>query len=298
MENPTGERYEGKAPEPRRKIALGADHPNIGTEVSLPTVTEEGVHVGDSIYAVPTPKFSESPAPKDPEKAVVQATTEDRIGELTQALGEQKKQHDLALQEMALKHESELAALASQANVNPASFLPQGIDPNQAVKAGELMVMLQKIVPYLDEKITRSGWDITPEEESAVLQANPHFANITDGAKRVECILRAVQLSRERNGSPKTTPSSSAPQAASESASKTRALKRVVPHVEGSIAPIAPDLSPENVPGDIARRYEEAKNIPDKTLRLATMKKIYKESQAAQGISDEALSKAKFIHTT
>lgn len=283
--------YQGPAPAPTRRLAIGSQEQPSESENQLPFTDEEGITYGDETPVVtPTPQFQFSQPPADPERAVQESTIEKRIGELTRALGERDARHADEMQEMRLLYESQLAAIQA-ANGGAQTQLPPGTNPDAPVTVKEFAQYMDRVLPYLEEKAIRNTWDVTQEEERAILQANPHFQSLPDGAQRAKFIQNAANLMRKRQASA----SAPAPQTQSGPAPQTRNVgKRVVPHVEASTRPRAADFQPESPTANFSAEYEKAKLIKDPKQRMAAMKRAFKGAQYAAGVSDEALAKASF----
>lgn len=292
--NPGSAPHRGPALAPQREVSLEMD--GI-TQPSIEVLPEEITTNPGPQEPLP-PQLQTSPTPEDPEKAVKTSTLETRMGELIQALGRKQDEMSNKLEEQKLFYETQLA-VATSAGPKP----PAGFDPNKPVMAGEFYDILSKVEPYIKEQTIRSMWDVTDEEEQSILQANPHIAQIQDGAQKAEFIRRAANLLRKAkgsNGEVKTTPSTASSETESGRAANTRPIpsdRRVVPHIEGATTPMATDFSPEDPTEGIKAAYEAAKKIPDRTERLAAMKGVFRKAQRGAGISDEGLAKSSFSST-
>lgn len=292
--------HQGPAQEPSRTATID-DVPTYKAPPQIETLpldpTTEPSRQIEAPLEAPV-SLETTPPPEDPEKAVKQSTSETRIGELTRALGEQKKDFEQKLEEMALRYESQLAALVSQAGAATppaAGQLPPNVDPEAQMTVGQFVQAMDKMWPYMQEQLIRSQWDVTPEEEQAVLQSNPHIAKIADGMQRAEFVRKAVTLARKRKGESQGEPTATTPAPGKSGSKQTRTHERTVPHVEASTTPAAPDLVPDSPTEQILSEYEKAKTISDPKKRVAAMKAAFKKAQAAAGLSDEVFSKMAFV---
>jgi hypothetical protein len=279
--------HAGPGKEPERSVTI-EDLPDYEATPEIKTIS----------LGAPAPEttLEETPSPEDPEKAVEKSTSETRMGELTRALGEQKKDFDQRLAEMELNYEARLAAMASPAVpvVPPTSQLPANVDPDAQMTVGQFVQAMDRMWPFLQDQLIRTQWDVTPEEEQSVLQANPHFANIQDSVQRTGIIRKAVKLARDRKGETKPEQPASSPASGKSDSRQTRTPGKTVPHVEASTTPATPDHTPENPSEQILSEYEQAKTISDPKKRMSAMKKAFKKAKNAAGLSDEVFGKMKF----
>jgi hypothetical protein len=281
----------GPAPAPSRELALEfpGNSADGSVEVDPATLT---VNPGPPEPRIPG--VQTSPAPQNPVQAEQESATEKRIGELIQAMGDQNARHQRQMEEMQLKYETQSALAMGAPNVQ----LPENFDPEATVKAGDLFNIMTRTDSVIRETVIRNTWDVTPEEESAILQSNPQIAQIQDGAKRAELVKRAASLLRQNksnNGEVKEGTSQTSTDTKAKKAPEMRPIsKRVVPHSEGSTTPKAEDFSPTNPSTEVMSAYKAAQQIPDKKERLAAMKQVFKNAQHKAGITDEALSHSAF----
>lgn len=285
--------HQGPAPAPARSISVGDQIADVGTVIENANLLP---HIGPSDLTAPPPLprgMRSAPAPENPQYAADFAELRQQIGQLTQSIGSMRDDYESRLEEQKLNHEAQLLSMRAPSQVQ----LPPGLDPAQNVTLGDLTNVLTDYGNTFHAAMLRQLWDVTPDEEMAVLTANPSLATLPEPQK-TNLIKRAVELRRGRNrpAAPTAPASTQAPgSSASPSAPQNfRQAVAPVPMVESNAPGDVGDLQPQSTYQAAIAEYKEADRIPDRTRRLAAKKAAMKKAQYALGITDEALAKSAF----
>ena len=283
--------YTGAAPQPTRVIAIG-DRTANGTTIAQ----DAGLFpVGPPDLSAPPqlPRgMRSSPPPEDSETAAVLAEMKQQIGQLTDSIGKMRHESQAKLEEVELNHQIQLLTMRGR----QLPTLPEGINPQQNVTLGDMTQILSRFGSDFESAIMRRTWDITPEEELEVLNANPSLQQLTE-PDRTGLIKRAVETRRRSRGAASPTNSStSAPgsTAAPAPANSRPIAGHVVPMVETTSPGDVGELTPQNAYQQAINEYRDADKIPDRTRRLAAKKNAAKKAQFALGISDEQMATTAF----
>lgn len=283
--------YTGAAPTPSRMVSIGdrvADGTSIAMEAGLFPIGPS-----DTSAPPPLPRGMRSAAPpEDPQMASALQEMKQQIGQLTESIGRIRQDSDAKLEEQALNHQIQL--LSMQGRRLPA--LPDGVDPKQNVTLADMTQILTSFGNDFESALMRRTWDVTPEEELAVLQSNPTLQTLTE-PDRTGFIKKAVDSRRRSRGAaPTTTPASSASgsQAASAPQNSRPIVEHMVPMTETTSPGDVGDLTPQNRHQQAIIEYREADKIQDRTQRLTAKKLAMKKAQAALGISDEQAATMSF----
>jgi hypothetical protein len=229
------------------------------------------------------PEVQVAPAPQDPDLAAQMAELRQQVGSLVNAMGER----NATVRELELQLELAKAGAGRPAPVIPQ--LPQGVNPDHPLTIGEFHnVYFGQLLPQQQAvaaaQAIRAGWDVTPEEEYAVIQTYPNLP--TQEPDRTRFIAKAATLRRPPTPAKaaSATPSASAP---------TRPAPPVVPHVEAS-TPSVGSAQPSNAAAQLRARYEAAKQIEDPKKRETAMRDAAQAIERALGITDETYRTSKF----
>jgi hypothetical protein len=216
-----------------------------------------------------------------------------QVGQLTEAVGRIKSEAEAKLEEQALNHQIQLMAMQGRR----LPTLPDGVNPAQPVTIGDMTQILTSFGNDMESAMMRKTWDVTPEEELAVLQANPQIGQLTEPDK-TSLIKRAVETRRRasRGSAPTTNSSTAAPgMTAAPAPPNSRPISgHVVPMVESTSPGDVGELTPQNNYQQAINEYREADKIPDRTRRLAAKKNAMKKAQFALGVSDEQMAQTPF----
>lgn len=293
--------YMGAAPAPTRSVSIGdsmVDNPMTITDAAQLT----NVGPPDLTQPPPLPRgLRTSEPPPNPEMAANLAELNQKIGQLTESVGRIKSDYEAKLEEQALNHQVQLLAMQGRR----APVLPQGVDPAQTVTIGDLTHILTSYGNDMQSGLIRQSWDVSPEEELSVLNANPSLANLPEPDKTI-FIQKAVALRRRNSG---TQPRAAAPTTSSSPQAPGSVAAPVAPQnsrpVAGHIVPMVESGAPSDI-GDVTpasvyqaaiQEYREADKIPNRAQRLAAKKAAMKKAQYSMGISDEQLAKMPFTQS-
>lgn len=215
-----------------------------------------------------------------------------QIGQLTESIGRIRQDSDAKLEEQALNHQIQL--LSMQGRRVPT--LPEGVNPQQTVTLADMTQILTSFGNDFESAIMRRTWDVTPEEELAVLQSNPALQNLTEPDK-TGFIKKAVESRRRSRGAaPTTNPATAASGTpAAPAPPNSRPIEgHVVPMNDMTSPGDVGELTPQNAYQQAVNEYREADKIPDRSRRLAAKKNAAKKAQYALGISDELMAQSSF----
>jgi hypothetical protein len=245
----------------------------------------------------------QSAPPANPGEASELAALRQQNGQLLRQIGQDRQDAEIRQMEFELRMEAQLAAMAPQ---QPDQIqLPPGVDPEAQLNVGQMLQLLNNVAPGVTSNAVRGSWDVTPQEEQAVLQSNPAINNVAEPAK-TELIKRAVSLLRQRQTpaqQQQQSPPAASPEAASYQPVAQRPAAPTVPNPETSQAPA---YAPEAGGGTVqdanaaanARYYELKAQLPacktkkEKRMLLAQMKSAMIEARNAAGVSETEMGKA------
>jgi hypothetical protein len=288
-----GNRYGGPAPEPERSISLaGGDAFMEETHYVDPSGLTPGIDRN-------SPRFGVSEPPDNGDLASQFAKLDQRMGELINGLGEQKKFYERQIKEQDIRHRAELASLRPSGPNVAAPTMDGDQDEGEAPVSARTLLEFGRVMGIQTQAyVTRALLGMTAEEEALILRQYPTLQNTPEPMKS-ELLRDALALLRE-SAAPKETPTGSdAPKTTpSVNAPNVRSAQRMVPQPERPTEDFsAEEPRVEDRVAAANRKYEEARRIPDKKQRFAAMKSAMIEAAAAQGISHEALSKSGWIQS-
>lgn len=288
----------GRAPEPSRTAEI-ASGPNMEMPMNeVPSGTPGEATAPNTQPQPPAPPqptvpgVQSSPPPAAPESASELAALRQQVGELVQGIGNLKASHAREVEEMRLMMEMNQAnQLAPQI---PPMGVPEGVDPDQEMKVGDFFQyfngIIGPVVTTAQAQALRGMWDVTAEEETAVLQAYPNL-QVMPEPNRTNFIQKAVALRRQATAGPASPTPAQAAQASPQPA-PSRPAPPTVPHVEHTPAPAVPDFQPKDELVEARREYDEAKasqaNSPaEHKERLRKMRAATDKINALLGNTEE-----------
>ncbi len=186
--------------------------------------------------------------------------------------------------------------------VAPPAQLPQNIDPSAPVTFGDFLVVAQNLFAQVPAQTIRSMWNVTPNEEAAILREYPQAQTLAEPA-RTQFIQKAVQRARQRAQQGKTqtapAPSPNPPHAQkSQAQAPARAVTGTVPAPEsgGQTASGLNEPQQTNALSEAGQRYQAAQKIRNPKERREAMKDSANELARLQGFSDRgAFARGGFV---
>jgi len=232
-----------------------------------------------------------SAPPAQPEDAAEAADYKKRFGDLMNTVGDIRREHAKEMEQMKLM--LQLNSETGRFNQVAAAQipLPPGIDPNKELKVKDLYAALPQLYTSLQEgtraQVLRESWDVTPEEEAAIVQEYPQVASYARESDRLAFIKRAAQI-RRKFAVPDAT---SAPRATT---APERAVPNAVPQPEAAhSAPVA-DAPAESGLELATRAYNASKAQLGRATSDQEKKQILRDMRDArdaivrmQGVTEE-----------
>jgi hypothetical protein len=287
--------YTGPAPEPSRRISLTSEQDAEGGNI-VGYGEADGTHVPDPASLTPgiSRDFNHgtqtSNPPADPNAAANQAEANARVGELIQAIGDERAEFKRIIEEQAFNFKLQMEAMRATQN-HSTSYLPANIDPETPINVGQLSQILDNFGRQSRAQIIREGVGITSAEEANILANNPQLDSVPEPRKS-ELLREAVLRARATGAGATDSRTTAGPIRATNSVQRpapiTRPAQRVTPHTEVSRGGASvDDTPPANLNQSLQAEYAAASQIKDRKERLAAQKAVYNKSLAANGVQNE-----------
>ena len=231
--------------------------------------------------------------PANPAQAAELDEYKQKFGELLDSVGKMRRDHDRENQELRLMLE-----MNQNLGRNPGPTqqglpqLPPGTDLNKELTLGDMLQVRKSVVPVMQSgaqaQAIRAAWDVTSEEEAAVLRDYPNLQTTQD-PDRSRFVQRAVQLRRQASEAavtPTPTPVPIVP------VPQQRAAAPTVPQPEAALQQSVAEPATVSLMEKAQEAYATAQarlktgNIPD-----SSRKELLNQMREAKDVIDAQLGK-------